>query len=80
MVVTPGFIDVHTHDDFAVLSNPEMLPKISQGVTTVVAGNCGISLAPFHGEGPLVAPMHLLGGEGAYRYPSVSAFREEFAR
>ena len=44
--IAPGFIDVHTHDDRALLANPLMTNKISQGVTTVVAGNCGISLAP----------------------------------
>jgi N-acyl-D-aspartate/D-glutamate deacylase len=33
-VVAPGFIDVHTHDDRAVIDGPDMLPKISQGVTT----------------------------------------------
>ena len=42
----PGFIDAHTHDDRLMLSAPDMAPKVSQGVTTVVAGNCGISLAP----------------------------------
>ena len=45
-IVAPGFIDAHTHDDRLMLSAPEMAPKASQGVTTVVAGNCGVSLAP----------------------------------
>ena len=51
--IAPGFIDVHTHDDRAVLSDPTMACKVSQGVTTVVTGNCGISLAPL---APTVAP------------------------
>jgi N-acyl-D-amino-acid deacylase len=45
-VVAPGFIDAHTHDDLAVLRQPGMDFKVSQGVTTVVTGNCGISPAP----------------------------------
>ena len=45
-IVAPGFIDVHTHDDRALFATPEMPAKASQGVTTVVTGNCGISLAP----------------------------------
>lgn len=45
-VLAPGFIDVHTHDDLAVIRRPAMLPKLSQGVTTVFVGNCGISAAP----------------------------------
>jgi N-acyl-D-amino-acid deacylase len=46
-VVAPGFIDVHTHDDTALIDNPTMAMKASQGVTTVVCGNCGGSAAPF---------------------------------
>jgi N-acyl-D-amino-acid deacylase len=51
LVVAPGFIDVHTHDDAAVIARPEMLPKLTQGVTTVIGGNCGISGAPYSGMG-----------------------------
>ena len=44
--LAPGFIDAHTHDDRAVLVDPAMTCKVSQGVTTVVTGNCGVSIAP----------------------------------
>jgi N-acyl-D-amino-acid deacylase len=74
-VVAPGFIDVHTHDDRAVLSDPGMMCKISQGVTTVVVGNCGISLAPLALEGRSPPPpLNLLGGTRDYRYPRFSAY------
>jgi N-acyl-D-amino-acid deacylase len=46
MVVAPGFVDVHTHDDTALIANPGMAMKASQGVTTVICGNCGVSPAP----------------------------------
>src|SRR4030081_3839025 len=45
-IAAPGFIDAHTHDDRLMLSAPDMAPKVSQGVTTVVAGNCGVCVAP----------------------------------
>jgi N-acyl-D-amino-acid deacylase len=56
-VVAPGFIDVHTHDDTALIANPTMAMKASQGVTTVVCGNCGVSAAPV--LQPALGPMHL---------------------
>lgn len=46
LVVSPGFIDMHSHSDFAVPFNPRVESTIRQGVTTLVVGNCGISLAP----------------------------------
>jgi N-acyl-D-amino-acid deacylase len=71
-IVAPGFIDVHTHDDQMVLAGPQMLPKISQGVTTVVIGNCGISLAPLvHTDAP--PPLNLLGGD-KYVHPTMAAY------
>ncbi len=74
--LAPGFIDAHTHDDRIVLDAPDMLPKISQGVTTVVAGNCGISLAPVTFDGDPPAPMNLLGGKEAYRVPALRRLRQ----
>jgi N-acyl-D-aspartate/D-glutamate deacylase len=46
LVVTPGFIDVHSHADNAPLQAEDDTSKILQGVTTEVVGNCGFSLAP----------------------------------
>jgi N-acyl-D-amino-acid deacylase len=73
LVVSPGFIDSHAHDDLAVLEMPDMLPKVSQGVTTVVNGNCGISLAPLRADGPQMPPLNLL-GQG-YRFGSFAEYR-----
>lgn len=47
LAVAPGFIDVHSHDDYAVLLEPEMPFKVLQGVTTDVVGNCGSGVVPF---------------------------------
>ena len=66
MVLSPGFIDAHTHDDRLLLSDPQMMPKLSQGVTTVIAGNCGISLAPMPKafEKAVTPPLNLLDESG----------------
>jgi N-acyl-D-amino-acid deacylase len=75
LALSPGFIDVHTHDDRIVLDAPDMLPKISQGVTTVVVGNCGISLAPVTFQADPPPPMNLLGGASSYSFPSFASYR-----
>ncbi|MGQ9571799.1 MAG: N-acyl-D-amino-acid deacylase family protein [Dehalococcoidia bacterium] len=46
LVVAPGFIDVHAHDDLAVIQSPGLEFKVMQGVTTDVVGNCGMGVAP----------------------------------
>jgi N-acyl-D-amino-acid deacylase len=79
LIAAPGFIDAHTHDDRLMLSAPDMAPKVSQGVTTVVAGNCGISLAPApHGmPKPVTPPLDLLDDEGSwFRFPTFAAYVE----
>jgi len=48
LIVTPGFIDMHSHSDFYVLLNPYGESKIFQGITTEVVGNCGDSAAPMN--------------------------------
>ncbi|GAB3625215.1 D-aminoacylase [Pandoraea terrae] len=79
-VLSPGFIDVHTHDDTNVVRMPEMIPKLSQGVTTVIVGNCGISAAPVTLAGDPPDPMNLLGEADAFRYPTFASYVEALER
>jgi len=75
-VLAPGFIDVHTHDDTVVIRQPQMLPKLSQGVTTVIVGNCGISASPVSLRDQPPDPMNLLGSKAAFVYPRFRDYRE----
>ncbi|TDD35991.1 D-aminoacylase [Actinomadura sp. KC06] len=45
-IVAPGFVDVHTHSDLTLLSNPDAHSAVRQGITTVVVGNCGLGVTP----------------------------------
>ena len=74
--ISPGFIDVHTHDDIAVLSKPDCLPKISQGVTTVIVGNCGISAAPLYLKQAPPEPLNLLGSAKDFVFESFRTYVE----
>ena len=47
LAVSPGFVDVHSHDDLAVLLDPRMDFKVMQGVTSDVVGNCGSGVTPY---------------------------------
>ena len=75
-VLAPGFIDVHTHDDRLLLADPAMTPKVSQGVTTVIGGNCGVSLAPLVAD-RVPPPLDLIDAGGSYRYPRFADYLEE---
>ena len=48
-VLSPGFVDTHTHDDGALLAHPGLEFKTAQGCTSLVIGNCGFSTVPFGG-------------------------------
>jgi N-acyl-D-amino-acid deacylase len=84
LTLAPGFIDCHSHDDDAVMKTPDMLPKVSQGVTTVVNGNCGLSLAPLSAMRrdsllePMPAPLSLFSRRRAYVYPAMADYRAAF--
>lgn len=79
--VAPGFIDAHTHDDRAVLCGPScMLCKMSQGVTTVVVGNCGISLSPVRMTSRPPPPLDLVGDESFWIFDSFASYAERLKR
>ncbi len=46
LALAPGFIDVHAHSDLSILAEPEAVGKISQGITSELSGNCGLSAFP----------------------------------
>ena len=80
LVLAPGFIDVHTHDDALLLQSVirgNAHPKLSQGVTTVITGNCGVSLAPLQSR-DVPAPLDILGAD-AFRFASFADYLSELA-
>eukprot|EP00026_Physarum_polycephalum_P007789 Phypoly_transcript_07856.p1 GENE.Phypoly_transcript_07856~~Phypoly_transcript_07856.p1 ORF type:complete len:517 (+),score=80.21 Phypoly_transcript_07856:74-1552(+) len=82
LAISPGFIDSHTHDDAGLLfEGGHMRPKLSQGVTTVIVGNCGISLAPFNiAPYPLAPPpLNLLGPLDSFRFEQSKQYVQELA-
>jgi N-acyl-D-aspartate/D-glutamate deacylase len=77
LLVTPGFIDIHTHDDFTLPLRPEAEARLRQGVTTTVTGNCGFS--PFPLDGSAAARRHGAFFEPALdsRWQDLSSYAEE---
>jgi N-acyl-D-amino-acid deacylase len=78
LVLAPGFIDMHAHSDLAVLTDPEHLAKTTQGVTTEVVGQDGLSYAPVDDTALAVLREQLAGWNGVpdteFGWPSVAAY------
>ena len=74
-LVTPGFVDAHTHSDAYLVIEPDAPSKISQGVTTEVNGQCGGSVAPRYGEARLSSDWAALLGD-RLTWRSLAEYRE----
>ena len=79
-IVAPGFIDAHTHDDMAVLRESDLSFKISQGVTTVITGNCGISAAPTRRDTELPMPLTLVDAPAQQRFATFASYLDALRR
>ena len=77
LVLSPGFIDVHTHDDLVVIARPDYIEKTSQGVTSIIVGNCGISAACAVLQDEVPEPLNLLGERDQFCYPDVASYRQQ---
>lgn len=73
--LAPGFIDPHVHHDQVVLSDPGMACMVSQGVTTIINGNCGFSIAPLRAAPPFPAPLDIILTADVPRFASFAEYR-----
>ena len=78
-LVTPGFVDAHTHSDAYLVIEPDAPSKISQGITTEINGQCGGSVAPRYGEARLSSDWAAILGE-RLTWHSLAEYREVLAQ
>ena len=78
LIVSPGFIDAHTHSDAYLVIEPDAPSKVSQGITTELNGQCGGSIAPRYGEARLSSDWAAILGE-RLTWRSLAEYREVLA-
>jgi N-acyl-D-amino-acid deacylase len=76
LLVTPGFIDVHSHSDFTLFVDPRGVSSITQGVTLEIVGNCGHGCAPI--ADPEMAKINIYGYHSDYpiRWRTIAEYLE----
>lgn len=81
-VLCPGFIDIHGHSELEVLRNPSMDPKILQGITTEVAGNCGVGVYPLAQDNCALHEQvqDILGHYSPYEWKSFAEYADVWGR
>ena len=77
-IVSPGFIDAHTHSDAYLVIEPDAPSKITQGITTEINGQCGGSVAPRYGEARLSSDWAAILGD-SLTWHSLAEYREVLA-
>lgn len=73
-VVCPGFIDLHSHADFSIDATPTAWTQLTQGVTTLVTGNCGFSPFPIDDPADLPTLTASIGAENDWRWDDLAGF------
>ncbi|MCR4425706.1 MAG: D-aminoacylase [Firmicutes bacterium] len=76
MVVAPGFIDIHSHSDYSFFWDPDASQRITQGFTTEICGNCGVSAAPIRERRFSDLQLDLLSSVGVRENVTWCTFRE----
>jgi N-acyl-D-amino-acid deacylase len=84
MAVSPGFIDAHSHADLSLLTAPDAEPKLRQGVTTELVGQCGLGTAPTTPDTVEAWRKSLVGVLGSqpeqWPWPTFAAYLEDLAK
>ena len=75
LIVSPGFIDAHTHSDAYLVIEPDAPSKVTQGITTEINGQCGGSVAPRYGEARLSSDWAAILGS-CLTWHSLAEYRE----
>ncbi|WP_028281094.1 D-aminoacylase [Arthrobacter sp. H5] len=79
-ILCPGFIDLHSHADFSLISSPEAITQLTQGVTTLLTGNCGTSPFPVSDLAAIQAATSFLRPELDWSWTDAAGFTEALHR